>query len=58
MDITRRKPASAAARQAFDLGSDLTWSRVALKPQRSQNGVLLPCSVQHRLWIQPSRHYR
>ena len=58
MDITRRKPASAADRQALELGSGLTWSRVALKSQISQNGVPLPCSVQHRLWIQPSRHYR
>ncbi len=58
MDITRRKPVSAAGRQTLEMTPGLTWSQVALKSRSSQTGIPLPCSVQHRLWIQPGRHCR
>lgn len=55
MNITKCKPGHAIDNHTAEQASRPAWSRVALKSQLGQNGVPLPSSAQHRLWIQPSR---
>jgi len=53
MNVTKRKPDSVSDREIPEQLLSPVWSQVASKSVLSQNGIPLPGSAQHPLWIQP-----
>jgi hypothetical protein len=53
MIIAKRKTDSVPDRETLEELLYPSWSQAAPKPYLSQNGIPLPGSAQHRLWIQP-----